>query len=329
MVEVRGLKRSYGPVQALCGIDFRIDAGQVVGFLGPNGAGKTTAMKILTGYLAADSGCAAVCGFSVEEAPLEVKQRVGYLPENNPLYSEQRVCDFLNFAGLARGLNRLQRRQALDRVVALTGLEPVFRRPIGECSKGFRQRVGLAQALLHDPPLLILDEPTNGLDPNQTQEMRQRIRELGTEKTVLLTSHVLPEVEALAERVILIHQGLKVADGLLNDLRTGQSEADQGLAFRLAIRASTADLQRFLETHQVEAVEVVEAPWGRPDLAAVQARVEDWKAWEALTEAVVQAALPVVEMTPLPSSLEAVFQRLTRAGESGLAQESNDKGGPR
>ena len=233
VVEVSGLSKSYGDLQALIGADFSIPSGQVVGLLGPNGAGKTTAMKILTGYLAADEGHASICGISVEKDPTESKRLVGYLPENNPLYLDMRVMDFLRFVGKARGLNSSNLKRAVDRSVSSTGLQEVWGRFIGDCSKGFRQRVGLAQALLHDPPLLILDEPTNGLDPLQVVEMRELIRALGRTKTVILTSHVLPEVQTLAERVILLNRGRIVADGSLGDLLGTENDSS---IFRVTVK---------------------------------------------------------------------------------------------
>ncbi|HJM39836.1 MAG TPA: ATP-binding cassette domain-containing protein [Planctomycetota bacterium] len=233
VVEVSGLSKSYGDLQALIGADFSIPSGQVVGLLGPNGAGKTTAMKILTGYLAADEGHASICGISVEKDPTESKRLVGYLPENNPLYLDMRVMDFLRFVGKARGLNSSNLKRAVDRSVSSTGLQEVWGRFIGDCSKGFRQRVGLAQALLHDPPLLILDEPTNGLDPLQVVEMRELIRALGRTKTVILTSHVLPEVQTLAERVILLNRGRIVADGSLGDLLGTENDSS---VFRVTVK---------------------------------------------------------------------------------------------
>jgi len=221
VVEVKAISRTYGSVRALDDVSFSVPAGQVAAFLGPNGAGKTTALKILTGFLAPDSGRALIRGIDIEQEPISAKQLIGYLPENNPLYHDQRVGDFLSFAADARGLTGKQKRAAIERVMQATSIVEVWGKFVGQCSKGFRQRVGLAQALLHDPPLLILDEPTNGLDPLQVVEMRELIRELGKTKTVLLTSHVMSEVEALAERVILLNRGRLVADCSLQDLLCG------------------------------------------------------------------------------------------------------------
>ena len=310
VVEVVGLRKAYGPVEALRGVSFRIPAGQVVGLLGPNGAGKTTAIKILTGFLAADEGQARVAGFDVEQDPLEVKRRVGYLPENNPLYLEQRVEDFLVFAHRARGLERARRAADLDRVVAATGLEPVFRRPIGQCSKGYRQRVGLAQSLLHDPPLLVLDEPTNGLDPNQVVEMRELGRRLGQTKTVVLTSHVLPEVEALAQRVVLLHRGEVVADAPLEELRRGAG-ADR-MSVRVAVRGSDAALESLLTAAGATELRRRPAPFGAAGLAAAEARLPHGaETLAGLAAAARTAGLELVELAPQDHDLEGVFRRLT------------------
>jgi len=222
VVQVKDLHKRYGDVHALRGLNLDVYAGQIVGFLGPNGAGKTTAIKILSGFLAADSGRASICGFDSETQGLEVKQVLGYLPENNPLYSDMRVVDALNFIGEAHSLGGNKLKDAIERVVEQTQLHQVYWRPLGHCSKGFRQRVGLAQALLNDPQVLLLDEPTNGLDPLQVVEMRKLITSLGADKTVMITSHVLPEIEAVADRVVVMNHGSKVMDKDIASLASEQ-----------------------------------------------------------------------------------------------------------
>lgn len=307
VVAVRDLEKRYGAVRAVRGVSFSVPAGQVVGFLGPNGAGKTTVMKILTGYLAADSGQASVCGFDVDAKPLEVKRRVGYLPENNPLYVEQRVCDFLAFAGRARGLGPADRARAIERVVPQTGLESVYRRPIGECSKGYRQRVGLAQALIHDPELLILDEPTSGLDPNQVVEIHALIRELGRRKTVILTSHVLPEVEALAERVILVAHGRKVADAPLAELLGAEGGAVRA---RVTVRGTDEDVARLAAAAGARLLET--APASVSGYATGLVAVDGFPAgFESISRAVHEQGLELAELAPEEDTLEARFRRLT------------------
>ncbi len=202
---------------ALDSISFSIPSGEVVGFLGPNGAGKSTTMKILTGYIPASSGDASVCGLDLTEQSLEVRKLVGYLPEHNPLYLDMYISEYLLFAAGIAGVKNT--KKALEMVIELTQLGPERNKKIGQLSKGYRQRVGLAQALIHDPKVLILDEPTSGLDPNQVVEIRNVIKNLGSEKTVLLSTHIMQEVEAMCNRVILINKGKIIADNTLEGLK--------------------------------------------------------------------------------------------------------------
>lgn len=310
VIQAEGLAKAYGEVQALCGVSFSIPAGSVVGFLGPNGAGKTTAIKILTGSLAADAGSASICGHDVETEAQAARASIGYLPENNPLYPEMRVDRFLRFAWEAqRDLGLAEsREQAIERVVQATGLSSVFRRMIGNCSKGFRQRVGFAQALLHDPPLLILDEPTNGLDPLQVVEIRDLIRQLGKTKTVLLTTHVLPEVEALAERVVLIHQGRKVADDQMDVLREGE----HGHLVQITVQASEAQLRASLAKLEHELVQARPGAFGLSDSCRALLRLPQLDAQHLaeLAQAVHAAGLPLLELAPREGGLESLFQSL-------------------
>ena len=202
---------------ALDSISFSIPSGEVVGFLGPNGAGKSTTMKILTGYIPASSGDASICGLDLAERSLEVRKLVGYLPEHNPLYLDMYISEYLLFAAGIAGVKNT--KKALEIVIELTQLGPERNKKIGQLSKGYRQRVGLAQALIHDPKVLILDEPTSGLDPNQVVEIRNVIKNLGSEKTVLLSTHIMQEVEAMCNRVILINKGKIIADNTLEGLK--------------------------------------------------------------------------------------------------------------
>ncbi len=202
---------------ALDSISFSIPSGEVVGFLGPNGAGKSTTMKILTGYIPASIGDASVCGLDLKEQSLEVRKLVGYLPEHNPLYLDMYISEYLLFAAGIAGVKNT--KKALEMVIELTQLGPERNKKIGQLSKGYRQRVGLAQALIHDPKVLILDEPTSGLDPNQVVEIRNVIKNLGSEKTVLLSTHIMQEVEAMCNRVILINKGKIIADNTLEGLK--------------------------------------------------------------------------------------------------------------
>lgn len=219
-IEVKNLSKYFGDFIAIKDISFAIPQGQIVAFLGPNGAGKTTTMRILSGYLSASEGTARIGGSDVRTQRIEAAKKLGYLPENGPLYPEMTPMELLNFFGEARGLDNKRLSTAVDRVVGQCALHEVREKPIGKLSKGYRQRVGLAQALLHDPEVLIMDEPTAGLDPNQIREFRTNITELGRTKTILLSTHILQEVEAVAQRVLLVHEGRLVYDGKPQELLT-------------------------------------------------------------------------------------------------------------
>jgi len=222
MIEAAGLSKFYGPFVAIKDISFSIPEGQIVSFLGPNGAGKSTTMKILAGYLAASQGTARIAGFDMTTQRLEGARHLGYLPENGPLYNDMTPIELLRFFGEARELGAALKNR-MDAVIAQCSLDGVTEKPIGKLSRGYRQRVGLAQALLHDPAVLIMDEPTAGLDPNQIHDFRDNIRVLGRTKTILISTHILQEVEAVADRVILVNDGRLVLDGAPAALREGGS----------------------------------------------------------------------------------------------------------
>jgi ABC-2 type transport system ATP-binding protein len=219
MIRVENLTKRYAGVTALADVSFEVQPGEIVGFLGPNGAGKTTTMRILTGFIPATSGRAEVAGFDVFENSLEVRRRVGYMPENNPLYVDMRVKEYLKFRAKLKGLSGARRKERIAQVVELCGVKDVYRRVIGQLSKGYRQRVGLADALLAEPDLLILDEPTIGLDPVQIRQVRQLIKDLGTQHTILLSTHILPEVEMTCNRVMIIHRGKILASDTPDNLK--------------------------------------------------------------------------------------------------------------
>ncbi len=221
MIEANGLCKYYGPFVAIKDVSFSIPQGQVVAFLGPNGAGKTTTMKILSGFLSPSEGHGSIAGLDIRTDRLEAARKLGYLPENGPLYDSMTPIELLKFFGEARGLNKYDLKTRVEAVVEQCAIGSVREKPIGKLSKGYRQRVGLAQALLHDPEVLIMDEPTAGLDPNQIRDFRSNIRELGKSKTILLSTHILQEVEAVAERVIFIHEGRLVFDGSPEEMRKG------------------------------------------------------------------------------------------------------------
>lgn len=217
-VQIKDLTKIYGDKKALNAVSFEAKQGMVTGFLGPNGAGKTTTMKILSCFIQANSGTAAVCGFDTQSHPEEVKRRIGYLPEHNPLYKDMYVKEYLRFVAGMQGLGK-NRAAKVGEMIELTGLGREQHKKIASLSKGYRQRVGLAQALIHDPEVLILDEPTSGLDPNQLADIRQLIIDLGKEKTVILSTHIMQEVEAVCDNVVIINQGNIVANGSLQDLK--------------------------------------------------------------------------------------------------------------
>lgn len=223
MIEVKGLTKRYGPIEAIDDISFGVEKGEIVGFLGPNGAGKTTMMRILTGFVSATRGTAVVAGFDVHKKPLEVKRLVGYLPENVPLYPEMLVRSYLRYVAEIKGLSRSDARSEVGRVMERCGVVSIADRTIRHISKGYRQRVGLAQSLIGNPPVLILDEPTVGLDPKQIISIRQTIKELADEHTVLLSTHILPEVAMICGRVIILNQGRIVAQEAMADLAGDRS----------------------------------------------------------------------------------------------------------
>ncbi|GAC1593854.1 MAG: gliding motility-associated ABC transporter ATP-binding subunit GldA [Ginsengibacter sp.] len=216
-VEITNLTKTYGSQKAIDSISFKVNTGEIVGFLGPNGAGKSTTLKIITGFLEADKGTVLVSGTNVSEHPIEAKKKIGYLPEANPLYNEMYIREYLEFIGSLHQLTNL--RNKVENVISLTGLSLESNKKIGQISKGYKQRTGLAAALIHDPEVLILDEPTSGLDPNQIAEIREVIKKLGKNKTVLFSSHILQEVEAICDRVIIINKGKIVANNSLSKLR--------------------------------------------------------------------------------------------------------------
>jgi len=218
MIEVRNLTKRFGDIVAINDVSFTAEKGQILGFLGPNGAGKTTTMRIITGFMPATAGTVKVAGFDIFEDSYEVRKRIGYLPENPPLYADMTTESYLRFVGRIKGVPKAELGDAVDRVLQRCGLTEVTTRLLGHLSKGFRQRVGLAQALIHDPSVLVLDEPTIGLDPRQIREIRTLIRELSGERTVILSTHILPEVAQLCEKVVIISDGRVAVDGLLADL---------------------------------------------------------------------------------------------------------------
>jgi ABC-2 type transport system ATP-binding protein len=247
MILVENLTKAFGPKIAVNGVSFQVERGEVLGFLGPNGAGKSTTMRMITGYIPPSGGRAAVCGFDVVDQPIEAKRRIGYLPESAPSYPEMTVTSFLGFAAEMRGLRGEEKKKAVHRVVETCFLESVLHQTIDTLSKGFRHRTCLAQALIHDPEVLIMDEPTDGLDPNQKHEVRNLIRELGRNKAIVFSTHILEEVDAACTRAIIIDRGKIVANGTPEELR-----AMSELAGAVTLQARGATAERLSELGRVE-----------------------------------------------------------------------------
>jgi ABC-2 type transport system ATP-binding protein len=262
VISLRGLTKDFGSVRAVDQVSFDVPNGQILGFLGPNGAGKTTTMKMITGFLAPSGGTGSVGGHDIQTDSLAVRRMIGYLPENAPLYAEMTVSEFLSFAAEVRGLTGAEQAKALDRARELCALEMVWHQPIETLSRGYRQRVGFAQAVIHDPPVLVLDEPTDGLDPNQKHEVRQLIKRMGADKTIILSTHILEEVEAVCSRAIIIARGRLVADSTPAELMR-QSSFFNAVTMTFASKGSS-ELERARELlaklPTVESVEAAETP---------------------------------------------------------------------
>jgi len=248
-ISVLSLTKIYGHQKAVDNISFQLTKGEIVGFLGPNGAGKSTTMKMITGYLPPTSGTAMVCGFDVQLAPMEVRKRVGYLPEANPLYYDMYVREYLGFSANIHKLGNASAR--IEEMISLTGLGKESHKKIGALSKGYKQRVGLAQAMLHDPEVLILDEPTSGLDPNQIIEIRELIKRIGQEKTVLLSTHIMQEVQAMCSRVIIINNGKLVANDTIDKLQHSQLEDALIVTFEKPINETLLKQLKNLQRYEV------------------------------------------------------------------------------
>lgn len=303
-IRIDRLTKSYGVQKAVDDISFRVEPGEIVGFLGPNGAGKTTTMKMITDYLAMDEGEILIGGKSIKDA--NMRRHIGYLPENNPLYEEMPVLDYLYFCAELHGLHQDQIPPRIRDMVRICGLDPEKHKKIGELSKGFRQRVGLAQSMIHDPEILILDEPTTGLDPNQRVEIRDLIKNLGRQKTVILSTHILPEVEATCDRILIIHQGRIVADGAVDDLRR-QASGNEVLKLRIE-EATHEDILGGLQgLPGVTSVEALEPAAGR---YVVQSTAGS-DVSRAVFKLCVERNWYLTELTPMETKLEDIFRQLT------------------
>ena len=303
-IEIKNVNKFYGYQKVLDDVSFDVKPGEILGFLGPNGAGKTTTMKIITGYIGMDSGDVVIDGKSVKTG--ETKSSIGYLPENNPLYLDMPVVDYLRFSAKLQGVEKGNIENKVREMIKLTGLNKEKHKLIGELSKGFRQRVGLAQALIHDPEILILDEPTTGLDPNQIIEIRELIKELGKEKTVILSTHILPEVEATCDRILIINKGKIVANGTSKDLRQ-QAEGNSLLKIKLEVPENETVLEKIKELPSVEDVSVVNNETGRFDVKSFKGLRSNREIFDLCAK----NNWPIVEMIPIETKLEDVFRDLT------------------
>ena len=302
-IEVKNLLKVYGEQKAVNNISFKVNKGEIVGFLGPNGAGKSTTMKIITGYLQQSSGEAFVCGVNVNDEPLETKKKIGYLPELNALYYDMYVREYLAFVAEVHNIQNPKAK--IENVIGLTGLTVESKKKIGQLSKGYKQRVGLAAALIHDPEVLILDEPTSGLDPNQIIEIREVIRKQGKDKTVLFSSHILQEVEAICDRVIIINKGQLVADDKLSNLQS-RSKGNQVVIVEFKENIDKHLLEQVKEVSNIEQVSpsTLKLQTSNPEIVRKQ-----------IFELSLQHNLNIVSLQSESQSLEDVFRALTQKAE--------------
>lgn len=316
MIKAKELTKSYARTTAVDRISFEVEKGQIIGFLGPNGAGKTTTMRMLTCFLPPSSGSATVAGFDVLEQPLEVKRRIGYLPEIPPLYPEMETEEYLSFVGKLKGLSGAELRKRVAYVCERCAVADVKTKLLGKLSKGYRQRVGLAQAIIHNPDVLILDEPTAGLDPKQINETRDLIKSLAGDHTIILSTHILPEVEQICERVIIINKGKLVATDSVENLQS-RARGVETVWVELSGRDRTLEpqtvRQRFEQIAGVSRVVAKESRGGRSSF-----EIESRKGFNRgdLARAVVESGWDLTELRPAAMSLEEIFLQLTGAGAS-------------
>ena len=304
-IVVENLTKKYGDQRAVDDISFEVKSGEVVGFLGPNGAGKSTTMRMLTCYMAPTDGQIEVAGFKSDKDPEEIKKRIGYLPENNPLYTDMAIIDYLKFCAEIQGIQHGEVNGRIREMIDVCGLNLERHKKINELSKGYRQRVGLAQAMIHDPEILILDEPTSGLDPNQIVEIRKLIKELGKEKTVILSSHILSEVEATCDRILIINKGKIVADGTSDTLRK-QAQGQELISVQIEEKKKKVK-KALLGLASVEKVTDMES---RNGFLLVQSKPEI-SSRKPIFDLCVKNKWYLLEMTGIETKLEDVFREVT------------------
>ena len=300
-VEIQHITKFFGEQKALDNVSFKIGTGEVVGLLGPNGAGKSTLIKIITGYLSPSSGNVIINGINTQKDPIGIRQKIGYLPENNPLYSEMYIKEFLEFIGRIYKMKALLNNR-IDEIIRLTGLTPEQNKKINTLSKGYRQRVGLAQALIHNPEVLILDEPTSGLDPNQIRDIRDLISAAGQEKTVILSTHIMQEVEAICDRIIIIDKGQLVVDEPVANIKSHSLSENQTVLLEFDANPAKVDLQKIPGVAKV--LQVKENKWLLQSLPKEDIRPNVFKF-------AVDQKLTVLSLTEQEKSLEKIFQELT------------------
>jgi ABC-2 type transport system ATP-binding protein len=326
MIDVQNFSKRYGGFWAVDDISFQVQPGKIVGFLGPNGAGKTTTMRVLTCFLPPSRGTVKIAGFDVTENPMEVKRRVGYLPETPPLYPDMTVEGYLKFVGAIKGVAKSEVEGRATHAMKRCALLDVRGKLIGKLSKGYRQRVGLAQAVLHDPELLILDEPTSGLDPKQILETRDLIRELSGDHTIILSTHILPEVEQTCEEVVIINNGKLVATDTVHNLRNrmrGGEMVRVEIGFRSAAPDAAAVGAALAQVPGASAVRLLDEQNGRLRLELDS--VPDSGLRPALAQTIVGHGWDLFEMTSVAFSLEDVFLQLTQGDEAGIAPDDADQ----
>ena len=312
MIKVQDLSKNYGDVQAVKSINFEIDDGEIVGFLGENGAGKTTTLKMLTGYLVPTKGNVEINDLNINDSALEIQKQIGYLPELNPLYPEMSVYEYLEFIARVRNITGKSFREALARVVERCGLQGVVHKLVSSCSKGYKQRIGLAGSMIHDPKILILDEPVTGLDPNQIVEIRELIKSLGREKLVLMSSHILQEIQATVDRIMIIHQGEIVANGTNEEL---MSSFKGNTILNLEVRNTNENTLKDLSiaVANINVVEVNE----KKDHHVIQLEYsQETDPREDLFNYAVNSDWVILKMTPTTTDLEDVFRKLTMEGKA-------------
>ncbi len=311
MIEVSNLTKDYGTVVAVRDLSFAVGKGEIVGFLGPNGAGKSTTLRVLAGFLGATSGRVRIAGHDIAKEPLAARRSLGYMPESAPLYPEMRVAEYLRFRARLKEVPRNKQNAAIGSAMGRAGVAHMAGTVIGHLSKGYRQRVALADALVSDPPLLILDEPTAGLDPNQIREVRALIKDLGGDRTVLLSTHILSEVEATCERALVIDRGQLVAEGTIEELRARQNSS----ALSLRVRDPNAGAEAAIARISGLSLQRVSADAGSPDRRTLHVALSDALDAEATIEALVraltEAGIGIHALVPEQASLEQVFSSLT------------------